>query len=70
MLGTDIIMIQIRRFFIGEFEHFFHLAGESGIAIDLDFRSEADDALHFRANRIVIEIEIAQNVDGDSLAEL
>ena len=61
-------MVEVRRFFICEFEDLFHFAGEGGIAIDLNFRAKTDDSLHFSAHRVIVEIHVSQDVYGDSLA--
>ena len=63
-------MVEVGGFFIGKFEDFFHFSSQGRIAIDLDFRAKADEPLDFCADSLIVEVEIAQDIDGDPLAEL
>src|ERR1043165_9692610 len=70
MLCANVIVVEARGLFIGEFKNFFNFSREGRIAIHLDLGTKSDEAFNFPANGVVIEVEIAQDMDGDALAEL
>ena len=70
VLSPDVIMVEVGRFFIGQLENFFDFSGKGRVSIDLDLRAKPDEPLDLRPDRIVVEVHVAQDVDGNSLTEL
>ncbi len=68
VLSSDIVVVEIGGFFIGIFKDFFYFSCQGRIAIDLNFRTIADQFFDFIAYSFKIDIQIAQDIDSDSLS--